>query len=152
MTFHNVPPNGFPDLPDVEELESVVKDVTNLKTSVSGLSEDVAEVKSGLTNVTNIVNGNRTKLGTITLQESLELPSNWSVMYFRVHINDYYYSPMYVISANLTYVVFGIESWGCNILLQIDGTTTKRITFQNENTIAGNKSAGWTTKIDIYYT
>lgn len=41
MAFHNVPPNGFPDLPDVEELEAVVKDVTTLKTSVAGLTEDV---------------------------------------------------------------------------------------------------------------
>lgn len=44
MAFHNVPPNGFPDLPDVEELEAVIKDVTNLKTSVSGLSEDVSDL------------------------------------------------------------------------------------------------------------
>lgn len=45
MAFHNVPPNGFPDLPDVEELEAVVKDVTTLKTSVSGLSEDVSDLE-----------------------------------------------------------------------------------------------------------
>lgn len=44
MAFHNVPPNGFPDLPDVEELEAVVKDVTALKTSVSGLAEDVSDL------------------------------------------------------------------------------------------------------------
>lgn len=30
MAFHNIPPNGFPDLPDMEELEAVVKDVNNL--------------------------------------------------------------------------------------------------------------------------
>ena len=35
MAFHNVPPNGFPDLPDVEELEAVVKDVTTLKTTTA---------------------------------------------------------------------------------------------------------------------
>lgn len=50
MAFHNVPPNGFPDLPDVEELESVVKDVTNLKTSVSGLSEDVSDLNDNKAN------------------------------------------------------------------------------------------------------
>lgn len=44
MAFHNVPPNGFPDLPDMEELEAVVKDVTALKTSVSGLTEDVSDL------------------------------------------------------------------------------------------------------------
>lgn len=50
MAFHNVPPNGFPDLPDVEELEAVVKDVTNLKTSVSGLSEDVSDLNDNKAN------------------------------------------------------------------------------------------------------
>lgn len=30
MAFHNIPPNGFPDIPDMEELEAVVKDVNNL--------------------------------------------------------------------------------------------------------------------------
>lgn len=44
MAFHNVPPNGFPDLPDVEELEVVVKDVADLKTGFSGLSEDIGNL------------------------------------------------------------------------------------------------------------
>lgn len=35
MAFHNVPPNGFPDLPDVEELAAVEKDVKALKTATS---------------------------------------------------------------------------------------------------------------------
>lgn len=48
MAFHNVPPNGFPDLPDMEEMEAVVKDVTNLKTSVSDLTEDVEDLASGI--------------------------------------------------------------------------------------------------------
>lgn len=39
MAFHNVPPNGFPDLPDVEELEAVVKDVADLKTSKSAKAD-----------------------------------------------------------------------------------------------------------------
>lgn len=137
----------------VDELNSNKQPKTdnNLQTTSKETTGAINELKSGLTSVTNIVNGNRTKLGTVALLESLEIPRNKSVLYFRVNINNYYYSPMYVISSNLTYVTFGIESWGCNILLQIDGTTN-RITFQNENTIAGNKSAGWTTKIDIYYT
>ena len=50
MAFHNVPPNGFPDLPDVEELEAVIKDVTNLKTSVAGLSEDVSDLNDNKAN------------------------------------------------------------------------------------------------------
>lgn len=50
MSFHNVPPNGFPDLPDMEEVEAVVKDVTNLKTSVSGLSEDVSDLNDNKAN------------------------------------------------------------------------------------------------------
>lgn len=33
MAFHNIPPNGFPDIPDMEELEAVVKDVSNLSSS-----------------------------------------------------------------------------------------------------------------------
>ena len=48
MAFHNVPPNGFPDLPDMEEMEAVVKDVTNLKTSVSDLTEDAEDLASGI--------------------------------------------------------------------------------------------------------
>ena len=44
MSFRNIPPNGFPALPDVEDLEAVVKDVTILKISVSGLTEDVSDL------------------------------------------------------------------------------------------------------------
>ena len=44
MAFRNIPPNGFPALPDVEDLEAVVKDVTTLKSSVSGLTEDVSDL------------------------------------------------------------------------------------------------------------
>lgn len=44
MAFHNVPPNGFPDIPDIEDLEAVQGDVNVLKS-------DVSELKSGLTNV-----------------------------------------------------------------------------------------------------
>lgn len=50
MAFHNIPPNGFPDLPDMEELEAVVKDVANLKTSVSGLSTDVSNLSDNKAN------------------------------------------------------------------------------------------------------
>ena len=32
MAFHNVPPNGFPDIPDIEDLEAVQGDITALKT------------------------------------------------------------------------------------------------------------------------
>lgn len=53
MAFHNVPPNGFPDLPDMEEVEAVVKDVTNLKTSVaeleSGLIGEIVAIGTGAT-------------------------------------------------------------------------------------------------------
>lgn len=31
--FNNVPPNGFPQIPDIEDLEAVVQDVTALKSS-----------------------------------------------------------------------------------------------------------------------
>ena len=44
MSFNNIPPNGFPALPDIEDLEAVVKDVTALKTSVLGLTEDVTDL------------------------------------------------------------------------------------------------------------
>lgn len=54
MAFHNVPPNGFPDLPDMEELEAVVKDVTSLKTSVAGLTEDVGDLDSNKANKADI--------------------------------------------------------------------------------------------------
>lgn len=32
MAFHNVPPNGFPDIPDIEDLEAVQGDIAALKT------------------------------------------------------------------------------------------------------------------------
>ena len=32
MAFHNVPPNGFPDIPDIEDLEAVQGDIATLKT------------------------------------------------------------------------------------------------------------------------
>lgn len=50
MAFHNVPPNGFPDLPDMEELEAVVKDVSGIKTSVAGLTEDVSDLNDNKAN------------------------------------------------------------------------------------------------------
>lgn len=50
MAFHNIPPNGFPDLPDMEELEAVVKDVNSLKTSVSGLATDVSNLSDNKAN------------------------------------------------------------------------------------------------------
>lgn len=50
MAFHNIPPNGFPDLPDMEEVEAVVKDVTTLKTSVVGLASDVSNLSSNKAN------------------------------------------------------------------------------------------------------
>ena len=54
MAFNNIPPNGFPALPDVEDLEAVVKDVANLKTSVTGLTEDVGDLDSTKANKTDI--------------------------------------------------------------------------------------------------
>lgn len=50
MAFHNIPPNGFPDLPDMEELEAVVKDVASIKTSVAGLSTDVSNLNDNKAN------------------------------------------------------------------------------------------------------
>ena len=35
MAFHNVPPNGFPDIPDIEDLEAVQGDIATLKTRTS---------------------------------------------------------------------------------------------------------------------
>ena len=49
MAFHNVPPNGFPDLPDVEELEAVQKDVQNLKT-MKAAKADIAPEFSATSN------------------------------------------------------------------------------------------------------
>lgn len=56
MAFHNVPPNGFPDLPDVEELEAVQKDVTNLKATT-------AEQGAAITNL-NTEKANKTDIAT----------------------------------------------------------------------------------------
>ena len=46
MAFNNIPPNGFPALPDIEDLEVVVKDVNALKSSVLGLTEDVTDLNT----------------------------------------------------------------------------------------------------------
>ena len=45
MAFRNIPPNGFPALPDLEDLEAVVKSVSTLTTTVSGLAEDVGDLE-----------------------------------------------------------------------------------------------------------
>lgn len=50
MAFRNIPPNGFPDVPDMEEVEAVGKDVTTLKTSVAGLTSDVTNLNSNKAN------------------------------------------------------------------------------------------------------
>lgn len=45
MAFRNIPPNGFPAIPDIEDLEAVVKDVGTLKTTTAGLAEDVGDLE-----------------------------------------------------------------------------------------------------------
>lgn len=45
MAFRNIPPNGFPAIPDIEDLEAVVKDVGTLKTTTAGLAEDVSDLE-----------------------------------------------------------------------------------------------------------
>ena len=50
MAFNNIPPNGFPALPDVEELEAVAKDVAGLKTSVTELAGDVSNLNNNKAN------------------------------------------------------------------------------------------------------
>ena len=45
--FNNVPPNGFPQIPDIEDLEKVVNDVSALQSSVSGLKSTKAN-KAGI--------------------------------------------------------------------------------------------------------
>lgn len=45
MAFRNIPPNGFPAIPDIEDLEAVVKDVSTLKTTTAGLAEDVSDLE-----------------------------------------------------------------------------------------------------------
>ena len=54
MAFHNVPPNGFPDLPDVEELEAVQKDVTTLKTTTAEQGAAITNLNSTKANKTDI--------------------------------------------------------------------------------------------------
>lgn len=48
MAFHNVPPNGFPDLPDVEELEAVQKDVQTLKTTTTSQGEAITALQTAV--------------------------------------------------------------------------------------------------------
>lgn len=45
MAFRNIPPNGFPAIPDIEDLEAVVKDVCTLKTTTAALAEDVGDLE-----------------------------------------------------------------------------------------------------------
>lgn len=45
MAFRNIPPNGFPAIPDIEDLEGVEKDVSTLKTTTAGLAEDVSDLE-----------------------------------------------------------------------------------------------------------
>lgn len=54
MAFNNIPPNGFPALPDVEYLEAVEKDVTSLKSSVLGLTQDVTDLNAQKANLITI--------------------------------------------------------------------------------------------------
>ena len=35
MAFHNVPPNGFPDIPDIEDLEAVQGEVDQLRSGLT---------------------------------------------------------------------------------------------------------------------
>lgn len=46
MAFRNIPPNGFPAIPDIEDLEGVEKDVSTLKTTTAGLAEDVSNLEA----------------------------------------------------------------------------------------------------------
>lgn len=46
MAFHNVPPNGFPDIPDIEDLEAVQGDITALKTGKAPKTDIAANFSS----------------------------------------------------------------------------------------------------------
>ena len=54
MAFNNIPPNGFPALPDIEDLEAVVKDVTAIKSSITELTEDVSDLNEQKANKLDI--------------------------------------------------------------------------------------------------
>ena len=67
MAFHNVPPNGFPDIPDIEDLEAV--------------QGEVDQLKSGLTNVETTINGNMAVIkvnNPITGENHLSYPSGYN--------------------------------------------------------------------------
>lgn len=49
MSFHNIPPNGFPDIPDMEELEAVVKDVASIKSGLTNLQPVTITASEGVT-------------------------------------------------------------------------------------------------------
>ena len=43
MAFNNIPPNGFPQIPDIEDLEAVVKDVATLKAAKAAKTDIAPE-------------------------------------------------------------------------------------------------------------
>lgn len=52
MAFHNIPPNGFPDIPDMEELEAVKAELATLKSGLTNKAEII--YKGNIASATNI--------------------------------------------------------------------------------------------------
>lgn len=92
MAFRNIPPNGFPAIPDIEDLEGVEKDVSTLKTTTAGLTEDVSELRSGLNN-----------LGTVVLLVHEEMPvaASWTAYQnITIDVNAYRYFGLRLSASN----------------------------------------------------
>ena len=75
MAFHNVPPNGFPDIPDIEDLEAVEKDISGLKTSIIDVNSNLTDLEDWTDADAKTVTGN-----PITITDAAALPAKSLVM------------------------------------------------------------------------
>lgn len=73
MAFHNIPPNGFPDIPDIEDLEAVEKDVTNLKSSLLEMAEDITDLSGDITDL------GTTKANQITIAPTFSEETSYDI-------------------------------------------------------------------------
>lgn len=73
MSFHCVPPNGFPDIPDIEDLQAVENDVATLKNDVSEIAEDITDLTGDVSDL------GTTKANQITIAPFFSAETSYNV-------------------------------------------------------------------------
>lgn len=84
MSFHNIPPNGFPDIPGMEELEAVVKDVASLKSGLISF-HGMTDITNTVRNVHNTYTATDNCILWVHIGENENYPSARPYLHYRIN-------------------------------------------------------------------